>query len=217
MSVSEVENIDCMIGMAKYPDKFFDLAIVDPPYGIGAGNGTGRSIRVAIEKGKIKGGEWDREIPSPKYFNELFRVSKHQIIWGGNYFPLPIHKGFIIWDKGETMYERDFAECEQAWISFDKPAKIFKKSPTQLERIHPTQKPISLYKWLFENYAKKGDKILDTHLGSGSSRIAAYHLGFHFTGFEIDQDYFNQQEQRFQKAIHEPLFINIPPKQQTFF
>lgn len=156
MPKSEVFNMDCVEGMKQYPDKYFDLAIVDPPYGIGAGNGTGRSIRVAIEKGKFKGGNWDSEIPSEEYFTELFRVSKYQIIWGGNYFPLPASKSFIIWDKAESMYNRDFAECEFAWVTPDKPAKIYKKSPNQLDRIHPTQKPVSLYKWCLDKYTEMG-------------------------------------------------------------
>lgn len=196
-TLSELYNEDCIEGMKRYPDKYFDLAIVDPPYGINAGNGTGRSIRVAIEIGKIKGGDWDLFIPEMKYFIELFRVSKNQIIWGGNYFPLPEHKCFIVWDKGETMYNRDFAECEQAWTSFNKPAKIFKLSPTQLNRIHPTQKPLKLYKWILKSFAEQGQKILDTHVGSGSSRIACFNEGFDFVGFEIDKEYFEASEKRF--------------------
>jgi site-specific DNA-methyltransferase (adenine-specific) len=200
-------NEDNMQVMARYPDKYFDLAIVDPPYGIKAGNGTGRSIRVAIEKGKIKGGDWDNEIPSEEYFNELFRVSKYQIIWGGNYFPLPTSKSFAVWDKGETMYNRDFAECEFAWVTPDKPAKIFKKNPTQLDRIHPTQKPVQLYRWLLDKYAKQGDKILDTHLGSGSIAIACHDMGFDLVATEIDKDYYEAACKRF----------NEQTKQQKLF
>jgi site-specific DNA-methyltransferase (adenine-specific) len=154
-----ITNEDCMELMKRTPDKYYSLAICDPPYGINAGNGTGRSIRVAIERGKLKGGNWDKEIPTDEYFNELFRVSKYQIIWGGNYFPLPTSKSFVIWDKGETMYARDFAECEFAWVTPDKPAKIFKLSPNQLDRIHPTQKPVQLYKWLLKNYAKGVERV----------------------------------------------------------
>lgn len=193
--ISEVRNIDCMIGMKEYPDKYFDLAIVDPPYGFGVNMNMGR------RKGKAKKHEdkqWDIA-PDDQYFNELFRVSKDQIIWGGNYFDLSPNKCFIIWDKGESIYERDFAECEYAWASFDQSSRIFKKNPNQLDRIHPTQKPVALYKWLLKNYAKPGDKILDTHLGSGSSRIAAYEMGFDFTGYEIDKDYFEAQEKRYKQ------------------
>jgi site-specific DNA-methyltransferase (adenine-specific) len=185
-----ITNEDNMALMARYPDKYFDLAIVDPPYGIDAGNGTGRSIRLAIERGKIKGGDWDKEIPKPEYFSELFRVSKYQIIWGGNYFPLPTSKSFIIWDKGETMYNRDFAECEFAWVTPDKPAKIYKRSPVQANRIHPTQKPVKLYRWILHNYAQPGFKILDTHLGSGNIAIACKEFGCELVACEKDEAYY---------------------------
>jgi site-specific DNA-methyltransferase (adenine-specific) len=195
--VSIVENIDCMIGMARYPDKFFELAIVDPPYGIGMdGGNVGYAGFNDFEKK-----DWDDSIPPIEYFLELTRVSKNQIIWGGNYFGLPATRCFIIWDKGEGFYNRTYAECEQAWTSFDKNAKIIKHDPLAKGdykgKIHPTQKPIKLYRWLLKNYAKPGDKILDTHLGSGSSRIAAYDMGFDFYGFELDKDYYEAQEKRF--------------------
>ena len=191
MKESNVYLEDCMIGMARYPDKYFDLAIVDPPYGIDRnGMNMGNSVFNKDDK------KWDNSIPTNEYFIELFRVSKNQIIWGGNYFPLPQSQYFAIWDKGETMYGRDFAECEFAWVKSGG-TRIYKKSPKQPERIHPTQKPIALYKWLLHNYAKQGDKILDTHLGSGSSRIAAYDMGFDFTAFELDKEYFDAQEKRF--------------------
>lgn len=193
MALSETFNIDCMEGMKKFPDKYFDLAIVDPPYGFGVNMNMGR------RKGKAKKHEdkkWD-VAPDEQYFDELFRVSENQIIWGGNYFDLSPNKCFIIWDKGESIYGRDFAECEYAWASFNESSRIYKKNPNQLDRIHPTQKPIALYKWLLKNYGNGGGKILDTHLGSGSSRIAAYDMGFDFTGFEIDEDYFKSQEKRF--------------------
>ncbi len=191
---SNVYLMDCMEGMAQYPDKWFDLAIVDPPYGIGVNMNLGR------RKGKRKKHEdklWDDEMPTDKYFLELWRVSKNRIVWGGNYFELPPSQCFLIWDKAESMYNRSFAECEQAWTSFQSSARMFKKTPNQLDRIHPTQKPIALYKWILKNYAKPGDKILDTHLGSGSSRIAAYHMGFDFTGYELDESYYLAQEKRF--------------------
>src|SRR5689334_16929911 len=123
MPISEVFNEDNMVGMARYPDKFWDLAIVDPEYGIGI-TSMNMGGRKTIKPDKSK--TWDNAVPSDQYFAELFRVSKNQIIWGGNYFDLPVHKCFIIWDKGESMYGRDFAECEQAWASFDKPARVFK-------------------------------------------------------------------------------------------
>jgi site-specific DNA-methyltransferase (adenine-specific) len=191
MKESNVYLEDCMIGMARYPDKYFDLAIVDPPYGIDRnGMNMGNSVFNKDDK------KWDNSIPTNEYFIELFRVSKNQIIWGGNYFPLPQSQYFAIWDKGETMYGRDFAECEFAWVKSGG-TRIYKKSPNQPERIHPTQKPVALYKWLLQNYAKQGDKILDTHLGSGSSRIAAYDMRFDFTAFELDKEYFDAQEKRF--------------------
>ena len=141
---------------------------------------------------------WDSEIPGKEYFEELFRVSKNQIIWGGNYFGLPPTRCFLVWDKGEGFYNRTFAECELAWTSFDLNTVKFKHDPLAKGdykgKIHPTQKPVQLYKWLLQNYAKAGDKILDTHLGSGSSRIAAHKLGFEFVGCELDKDYFEAQE-----------------------
>lgn len=192
MSISEVYNMDCMEGMAKYPDKYFDLAIVDPPYGIDI-NSSGRLGHYGG-----KGKNWDNKTPNNDFFIELFRISKNQIIWGGNYFSLPPTRCFLIWDKQQPE-DVSFASCEYAWTSFDKSAKTFYKRPQNAdkERIHPTQKPIKLYKWLLSNYAKQGNKILDTHLGSGSSRIAAYDMGFDFVGFELDKDYFDAQEKRF--------------------
>jgi len=194
--------MDCMEGMKQYPDKYFDLAIVDPPYGIGASEftmGTGKNKK--FSKGKM----WDTSPPPLEYYEKLFRVSKNQIIWGGNYFinVLPISKSWIVWDK---LLNKDisFSDGELAWTSFTRPLKIAKIQYSgflgmDLERIHPTQKPVKLYEWCLVNFAKEGDKILDTHLGSQSSRIAAYKLGFDFWGFEIDKDYFEQGNQRFEK------------------
>jgi site-specific DNA-methyltransferase (adenine-specific) len=203
MAISIAKNIDCMIELQYTPDKFYDLAIVDPPYGIGAGNGFGRSLRENI---KVKKGNWDDSPPPPEYFTELFRVSQNQIIWGGNYFILPPTRGFVIWDKVNAG--RDFADCEFAWTSFDTVARIvkYRVATESNDRIHPTQKPVRLYEWLLKNYAKPGDKILDTHLGSGSSRIAARNLGFDFWGYEIDGGYYNDQEQRFNKGFNTTLF-----------
>lgn len=214
--ISEVHNIDNMEFMASLPDKFFDLSIVDPPYGINAATGasTNGNMRKKIKSGKIKGGDWDKSIPDQAYFNELFRVSKHQIIWGGNYFDLPPTKCYCIWDKGESMYRRDFAECEYAWGSFDRCARIFKLFPNQLGRIHPTQKPVALYKWLLQNYAKKGDKIFDSHMGSQSSRLAACEMGFDYWGCELDKEYFEAGNKRFEEfKLQQRLFT--PEQVQT--
>ena len=181
--------------MARYPDNYFDLAIVDPPYGINvtAMNMGGRKRNI-----KDKDKKWDLGIPKGKYFDELFRVSKNQIVWGGNYFELPQSQYFAIWDKGETMYGRDFAECEFAWVRKGG-TRIYKKNPNQLDRIHPTQKPVKLYEWLLMNYAKENDKILDTHLGSGSIAIAAHNLGFDLTACELDTDYYNAAIKRLEQ------------------
>jgi site-specific DNA-methyltransferase (adenine-specific) len=185
-------NQNCMTAMKSMPDKAYDLAIVDPPYGIGIANNP---FRQAHDKK-----QWDGAIPGSEYFVELFRVSKNQIIWGGNYFNLPPSQGFIIWDK---VQPQDFSSsmCEFAWMSFQRPAKIFKKHVVSAEKnkIHPTQKPVRLYEWLLKNYAKPGDRILDTHLGSGSSAIAADIMGFDFTGYEIDADYFKAAKERLER------------------
>lgn len=198
--------MDCIEGMKKYPDKYFELAIVDPPYGIGAGsknfiNGTSKT-----QKKYYKIHDWDLQRPQIDYFNELFRVSKNQMIWGGNYFSdlLPPFRCFIFWDK--TIHGNSYADGELCWTSFNAVARYFRENISQTTsegRIHPTQKSIKLYKWLLTNYAKEGDKILDTHLGSGSSRIAAYDMGFEFTGFELDKDYFDASEKRFQQHIQQ--------------
>ena len=183
--------------MARYPDKYFDLAIVDPPYGIGASEMTmGSGKNKKYKKGK----NWDNETPNEIYFNELFRVSKNQIIFGGNYFNLPLTKSWIFWDKGING-DCDFADGELAWTSFNKVLRI---APIRykgflgadLERIHPTQKPVAIYKWLLDKYAKQGDKILDTHLGSGSIAIACHDYGFDLTACELDKEYFDQAMKR---------------------
>lgn len=178
--ISDVKNIDCLEGMAKFPDKFFDLAIVDPPYGMpkDSTHCRGKLKNRIMNNGGVE--KWDVP-PTKEYFGELFRVSKNQIIWGGNYFALPGSRGFVIWDK-EQPFE-NFSAAEYAWISFQTVSKIFRLPTTRtgdIIKIHPTQKPVALYKWVLTNYAKPGDKILDTHLGSGSSRIAAHDLGFDF-------------------------------------
>jgi len=186
--------------MARYPDKHFELAIVDPPYGIGkdgqeqsTGGHGGRKAH------KIKG--WDDKPPSSEYFNELFRVSINQIIWGANYFPhiLPPSMGWIFWDKGQRIAQSD---GELAFTSFNRALRVAEYNRVELlieGTIHPTQKPVALYKWLLHNYAKPGDKILDTHLGSGSSRIAAWDMGFDFYGCELDREYFDASVERFER------------------
>ena len=209
--ISEVFHGDCMAFMAGLQDKSIGLAVVDPPYGIGV-NSMNMGGRKTIRPDERT---WDDTPPPAEYFTELFRVTKSQIIWGGNYFNLPPSKSFIIWDKGPTMYGRDFAECEFAWCTSDKPARIFKGSPVQLNRIHTCQKPVALYEWILRNYAKPGDKILDTHLGSQSSRIAAYKLGFDFWGCEIDDDYIREGNARFEKEIAMPLFDAPKPALQS--
>ena len=197
---SEAFNMDCMEYMKQCHDKQFDLAIVDPPYGIEEMTGTnpaagrGKLKHEYLIAKKKKFNQWDRS-PSKEYFDELFRVSKNQIIFGGNYFDLPPTRGFIVWDKCQPF--QSFSACEFAWTSFTVPAKIFRFDNRTSGKIHPTQKPVELYKWILATFAKSGDSILDTHLGSGSSRIAAYDMGFNFTGTEIDTEYFNAQEVRF--------------------
>lgn len=204
MPISEVYNMDCLEGMKQYPDKYFDLAIVDPPYGLlkDSSNGRGK-LKNRIFNGNIE--HWDKA-PDKSYFDELFRVSKNQIIWGGNYFDLPPTRGFVIWDKKQPF--PNFSRCEYAWMSFQVPSKIFEFDNRTSDKIHPTQKPIKLYEWLLMNYAKQGNKILDTHLGSGSSRIASYRNGFDFVGFELDKDYFDAQEKRFKiETAQQQLFV----------
>lgn len=215
MPESIVFNMDCMEGMKQYPDKYFDLAVVDPPYGIGAGSKKFVNRSSANKKNEkfYKDNDWDIA-PKDNFFIELFRVSKNQIIWGGNYFIDFLHntRCMIFWDKGTGA--NSYADGEIAWTSFDSNIRIFKKSWIGANAIdldgrhHPTQKPVALYKWLLQNYAKAGDKILDTHIGSGSSRIAAYDLGFDFTGYELDTDYYLAQEKRFKNHIaQQSLFV----------
>ena len=178
-----ITNEDNMQLMARYEDNYFDLAIVDPPYGIGI---SSNPVRQKHNKKK-----WDNNIPQKEYFNELFRVSKNQIVWGGNYFDLPPTQGFFIWDKKQP-HDFSLAMCEYAWSSLQKPAKMWSLSVLKEKgKIHPTQKPVELYEWLLLNNAKEGDKILDTHLGSGSIAIACHNLGFDLTACELDKEYFD--------------------------
>ena len=195
---SDVYLEDCVTALKRFADNHFDLAIVDPPYGLGN--------RLSDGGGKLKNTpmatlyrekDWDI-LPTAEYWIELFRVSKNQVVFGANYFLefLPNTRGFVCWDKKQDM--PTLSACELVWTSLDKPAKIMKKSSMDLDRFHPTQKPIYVYEFMF-NYCKtqENDLILDTHLGSGSSRIAAYKGGFNFVGFEIDQEYYEKQEKRF--------------------
>jgi site-specific DNA-methyltransferase (adenine-specific) len=249
--MNEAYNMDCLEYMRRLPDKAFNLAVVDPPYGAGLTDGGGckgwftkynmkaedglyaaehrnlrgrfdrynntdaRSQSVQAERadgGPARtGGTWAEKYgkkiiawdvaPGKEYFDELFRVSRNQIIWGGNYFSLPPTRCFLIWRKLSISENFTMAMCEYAWTSFDENAKVFDYAPQGRpgdDRFHPTQKPIALYKWILSRYAKPGDKILDTHLGSGSSRIAAWDMGFDFVGCEIDKTYFDLQEKRYE-------------------
>ena len=206
----ELLNEDCMAVMARYPDNYFDLACCDPPYGIDAANkfageerksGQGASYKTAFAAK-----DWDLGIPDKAYFDELMRVSRNQIVWGANYMShyLPPSMGWIVWDKDNGTTK--FSDAELAFSSFDRALRIWKYTwngmiqgdmKNKETRIHPTQKPVKLYEWLLSNYAKEGDKILDTHLGSGSSAIASHYSGFDFVGCELDTDYYNSAMGRF--------------------
>lgn len=215
----EYTNEDCMIGMARYPDKYFDLAIVDPPYGITRFEKPSGKTRFKNSKMMQEDGlTWDKK-PSREYFSELFRVSENQIIWGANNFELTPTEYFCIWDKQQTV--DNFSSAEYAWVSIGlkKPAKIFHYSihkHNHTDKIHPTQKPVALYKWLLKNYAKQGDKILDTHVGSASSLIACHDMGFDAVGFELDADYFAASTRRLEQFMRQPKIeeaIFQPPEQ----
>jgi len=203
MKITNEDNMDLM---ARYEDNYFDLAIVDPPYGINANlkrADTGKNKHIKQKDYHV--GDWDNEIPTKEYFNELERVSKNLIIWGGNYFLdyLKATSCFIVWDKknGENYY----ADCELAWTSFKTSVRKFEwrwhgflqqNMKEKQERIHPTEKPIKLYEWLLMNYAKEGDMVLDTHLGSGSIAIACHNLGFDLTACELDKEYYDAAMKR---------------------
>ena len=204
---SEVFNMDCVEAMKSYPDNYFELAIVDPPYGIGEdGSKNHTRGKLAVAKNYKSFSGQDKEPPSHEYFEELIRISKNQIIWRANHFisRIPFDSPcWIVWDK---LNSGDFADCELAWSSFKSSVRKFtymwngmlqQDMKNKESRIHPTQKPVALYRWLLQNYAKEGDKILDTHLGSGSSRIAADMEGYDFTGYELDKDYFDASVKRF--------------------
>jgi site-specific DNA-methyltransferase (adenine-specific) len=197
-----ITNEDCMDLMARHEDNYFDLAIVDPPYGINAAKMTmGRGSR--NDTGKNKKKNWDNVKPKKHYWAELFRVSKNQIVWGANYFTdfLPPSMGWVYWDKLKGV--NDFSDGELAFTSFDRALRHYNKrvidKTVDRNRVHPTQKPVALYEWLLMNYAKENDKILDTHLGSGSIAIACHNLGFELTGCELDKDYYEAAMQRIEQ------------------
>ena len=206
---NDVYNMDCMEFMHACDDNAFALAIADPPYGIrDAGGQTGGS-------GKLKGrvfnngyiDRWDKA-PSREFFTELRRVCENVIIWGGNYFDLPPTRCFICWDKVQPW--ENFSQVEYAWTSFESPAQLFRFDNRTGDKIHPTQKPVELYGFLLNTFAKQGDRILDTHLGSGSSRIAAHRLGFDFVGIEIDKEYFDASVERFERECkQQPTIFDL--------
>lgn len=190
---------DCLEAMRDMPDNSYELAIVDPPYGIGAGGVKFKNRTTKRKKNYYKEKDWDSSIPSKQYFKELQRVSKNQIIWGGNYFCdfLGAFRSFIFWDK--TIYGNSYSDGELAWTSFDKVARCYRKNISQVTRegrIHPTQKPVKLYEWLLDNYAQEGSRILDTHLGSGSIAIACHNRGYSLDAYEIDEEYYNAATER---------------------
>ena len=225
--VSDVRNMDCMEFMKQFPDKFFDLAVVDPPYGINMDGGViGISKKAKNTQYTIK--DWDKAAPDKSYFDELIRVSKNQIIFGANHFisRIPFDSScWLVWNKENG--NNPFADWELAWTSFKSAVRMFSyrwqgmlqgNMKDKEIRIHPTQKPRALYAWIFENFARGGQKILDTHLGSGSSRIAAYHAGLDFYGCELDKEYFDKANERFEKEIHGvEVFGNTVITQQSLF
>lgn len=190
-------NCDCMEYMKNIPDKYYDLAIVDPPYGIGISSNPIRQSH--------KRKQWDESIPQKKYFEELFRISKNQIVWGGNYFIeyLRNTQNFIIWDKKQPE-QFSLAMCELGWTSFKSPAKIYRKSVLEeRNKIHPTQKPVKLYEWILKNYAKSTDKILDTHFGSCSIGIACHNFGCSLDACELDEEYFDNAFKRVRTHVRQ--------------
>lgn len=231
MQITEKINItneDCMELLKRTPDKFYDLVICDPPYGIGAGSTKFQSGTRKKKSGFHRENDWDNDIPNKEYFDELFRVSKNQIIWGVNYMVeyIPKSKGWIFWDK--KTGDNSYSDGELAFTSFDVALKKYDrywsganaKEQGDLDRMHPTQKPISLYKFCLDKYAKQGDKILDTHLGSGSIAIACHDFGFELTACELDTEYYEKAVQRikthvqFNASLFEPEELR---QQNTLF
>lgn len=205
LELNRLYNLDCMQGMKEFPDGFFDLAIVDPPYGIGIDGQRKRVCRNPKHNRKEHSREgWDNKPPTEEYFRELERVSRFQVIWGGNYF-VPMlqqgHKGWLIWDKGQRGLS--MSDCELAYTSFDTPTRIFTLNRVELQiegTIHPTQKPVKLYEWVLSLFARRGMKILDTHAGSASSLIACHRFGgLEYVGFEIDEEYYNAATMRLEQ------------------
>ena len=219
MPISEVYNMDCMEYMKGIPDKFFDLAIVDPQYGIDIMHKGGMPKHLGFKQYKRK--DWDKSPPGKKYFEELFRVSKNQIIFGGNYFTtyLPPKMGWIVWDKDNG--NNDFADCELAWTSFSTAVRKIKyrwhgmlqqNMKHKENRIHPTQKPVALYEWLLNSYAKPGDIILDTHVGSASSLIACYRTNHPYVGFELDKHYYDLSKKRLDAEMAQMRLSDFMPE-----
>tara|TARA_R100000149_G_C5877509_1_gene141495 strand:- start:1728 stop:2351 length:624 start_codon:yes stop_codon:yes gene_type:complete len=198
-----ITNEDCMDLMARYEDNYFDLAIVDPPYGLGIDGQKENKKGKQSDRKYHKQKQWDNKIPDKKYFNELERVSKNQIIWGANYFVKHLTKGtkgWVVWFKGQTGLT--MSDCELAYSSFNCATRVVNINRVDLLKqntIHPTEKPIRLYQWLLENYAKENDKILDTHLGSGSIAIACHNLGYEITGCELDKEYYEAAMKRIEQ------------------
>ena len=220
---SQVFNTDCLAAMREMPDNAFDLAVVDPVYGGVTQGGYMKNAghtRIGGYETEYHTALWKQEKTGAEYFAELFRISKNQVIWGGNYFQKVINQDsqcWLVWDKLNDNSK--YADCELAWTSFNSATRIFRFTwdgfrqqdmKNKEKRIHPTQKPVALYAWIFRLFAKPGMQILDTHLGSGSSRLAAWDAGLDFTGYEIDKTYFDLQEQRFQNYIaQDNLFWNL--------
>ena len=223
-------NCDCMEALKNFPDKYFDLAVVDPPYG-GAGADVDETFNGAIsgrfggrfeqyfpkdKRGHMCGGHakkynygtWDIA-PTADYFDELFRVSKKQIIWGGNYFELPPTRCFLIWKKLTISESFSMAMAEYAWTSFNANAKVFECAPQDTNRFHPTQKPLKLYEWIMQNYAKDGEVILDTHCGSAGSLVAAYRTHHRFVGFEINKDYYTKAKERLEEEMSQMTIFDF--------
>jgi site-specific DNA-methyltransferase (adenine-specific) len=217
LKMNELYNMDCMEGMKQFPDKYFELAIVDPPYGIGMDGGKIGGDNCGRAKNYTKKA-WDIKPPDKAYISELQRVSKNQIVFGANHFIsiIPYDSPcWVVWDKDNTG---NFADCELAWTSFKSAVRKFTyrwngmlqgDMKNKETRVHPTQKPVALYKWLLTNYAKQGDKILDTHVGSASSLIACHNYGFDYIGFEIDEDYYKAAKERLEAVKNQvSMFTN---------
>lgn len=220
MSIINIYHGDSIKAMEAIPDKKYNLAICDPEYGIGVAKmnmGLGKSKKCSKAKNrKWNKKEWDKKPPQKEYFNTLFKVSKNQIIWGGNYFDIGPTKCFIIWDK-KIDEQLSFSQAEFAWTSFERASKIFRYSvyKKDSEKIHPTLKPVALYKWLLKNYAKPGDKIFDSHGGSMSHAIACIEMGFDLDIWELDEDYYNAAVKRI-KAHVAQLDLTRPPVQINY-